>query len=55
MKEKYLHRKGSRVAQNMQVNGRGNLTTIIPAVNASGDCIPPFIIFKKPDELKKNC
>ena len=38
--------KGSRTVQAIQTGERGTLTTIIPTINAAGDCFPPFVIMK---------
>ena len=53
--------KGARAVHSIQVGERGSLTTVIPAISASGECLPPFLIFKgkKPseevnDQLKKH-
>jgi hypothetical protein len=43
---KVIAAKGSTAVQQLKSGERGSLTTIIPAVNAAGDIMPPFIIFK---------
>jgi len=43
---KVIATKGSRAVHSIQVGDRGSLTTVIPAVSASGECLPPFLIFK---------
>lgn len=44
--KKVLALKGTRVVQKIGVGERGTLTTLIPCANASGQLIPPFLIFK---------
>ena len=43
---KVLSHKGDRQVQKITIGERGILTTLLPAVNACGDSLPPFLIFK---------
>lgn len=44
--QRVLSLKGVRTVSSIQVGERGTLTTVIPCVNAAGDLLPPFVIFK---------
>lgn len=44
--KKVIAQKGSRSVQKIQVSERGTLTTLLACINAMGDTIPPFLIFK---------
>lgn len=43
---KVIALKGTRRVQKLTVGERGTLTTFVATVNAGGDSLPPFIIFK---------
>ena len=43
---KVLALKGNRQVQKITIGERGTLTTLLPALNACGDSLPPFLIFK---------
>lgn len=43
---KVIATKGARTVQSIQISERGTLSTIIPAISAAGDCLPPFVIMK---------
>lgn len=45
---KVLARKGDKSVQKICVGERGTLTTLLVCVNAVGDTLPPFVIFKGP-------
>jgi hypothetical protein len=45
---KVIARYGSKIVSRIQAAERGTLTTILPCGNASGQLLPPFIIFKGP-------
>ena len=44
---KVLLKKGSKQVQKLIVAARGTLTTLLATINASGDSLPPFLIFKE--------
>jgi hypothetical protein len=44
--KKVLARKGAKIVHKLQMGERGTLTTLMPCVNAVGDILPPFLIFK---------
>ena len=43
---KVLARRGEKSVQRLCVGERGTLTTLLMCVNADGDSLPPFVIFK---------
>ena len=43
---KFVVQKGVKTASKVQTGERGSLTTLLPCVNAVGDVLPPFLIFK---------
>ena len=43
---KVVTRKGAKNVVRIQAAERGTLTTFLPCVNACGDILPPFLIFK---------
>jgi hypothetical protein len=43
---KVLAEKGTKCVQKIQVGERGSLTTLLACGNATGDYLPPFLIFK---------
>jgi hypothetical protein len=43
---KVIAPKGVRSVQQVTVGERGTLTTLLPCVNATGEFLPPFLIFK---------
>lgn len=47
--KRVVARKGQKTVQKVSVGERGTLTTLLPCINAAGDVLPPFIIFKGSD------
>lgn len=45
-RSKVIASRGARTVQSIQMGERGTLSTVIPVISASGDCLPPFVIFK---------